>query len=72
MAADALSSAPMPSAAHRPEPTSSIPPSPPLAPTPGRRALRRWLLAMAAASVPSLLLLFLFEGSRGPDGTGVR
>lgn len=65
MAADALSSAPLPSAARQPEPTSSIPPSPPLAPTPGRRALRRWLLAMAAASVPSLLLLFLFEGSRG-------
>lgn len=65
MAVDTLSSAATPSASHTPESAALIPSSRPPAATPGRRALRRWLLAMLAASVPSLLLLFLFEGSRG-------
>ena len=68
MAADALSSAAMPSALNSPEPAALIPSNRPPAATPGRRALRRWLLAMLAGSVPSLLLLFLFEGSRGWPG----
>lgn len=48
--------------------TASLTPAPRPGTTPAGRALRRWLLAMAAAALPSMLLIFLFEGSRGWPG----
>ena len=46
----------------------SVMPYLPPAKTPARRAFRRWLMAMAAAAVTSLVLILLFEGSRGWPG----